>query len=272
MVERSAKPKRHDGSVRCLASGLFLKSRFGVAKTTWEGYVHSRLQPNVILLNNRMANQGNSNAIHPPLVTEVSYVVQEDVHYIYLNSLQRDLRSFHDLHFGNGAGPVEFFPSHDNYEDEDDDGLGFYPDGTKRTLTDDQIAMFRHSEVQVALRERRLAQDTSDHEARHAPVAPTRSETSDVAPRKQFSRSPETTSDQTKRKWEHFVDVSAKNPEHLTHRRMARELDEIRPDSVDLAYGEEELQPPVLKKRAKREPLPFQWPEIGPTVISSGGG
>lgn len=37
MVERSAKPKRHDGSVSCLASGdvcascLFLKIRFGVA-------------------------------------------------------------------------------------------------------------------------------------------------------------------------------------------------------------------------------------------------
>lgn len=185
--------------------------------------------------------------------------------------MQHDLRSFHALHFGNGAGPAEFFSSHDNYGVEDDDGLGSYPDGIKRTLTDDQIAMFRHSEVQVALRERRLAQDNSDHEARHAPVAPTRTEANNVVPKMQRSRSPETTSDQTKRKWEHFVDVSEENPEHLTHRRMARELDEIRPDSVDLAYGEEELQPPVLKKRTKREPLPFQWPQIGPAVISSGG-
>ncbi|TQS38505.1 hypothetical protein Golomagni_00988 [Golovinomyces magnicellulatus] len=32
----------------------------------------------------------------------------------------------------------------DNYED---DGLGYYEDGTKRTLTDEQIAIFRHSEL-----------------------------------------------------------------------------------------------------------------------------
>lgn len=41
-------------------------------------------------------------------------------------------------------------------EEEEDDGLGFYPDGTKRTLTDAQIAMFRHSEIQAALRARRV--------------------------------------------------------------------------------------------------------------------
>lgn len=34
-------------------------------------------------------------------------------------------------------------------EEEEDDGLGYYPDGVKRTLTDEQIAMFRHSELQT---------------------------------------------------------------------------------------------------------------------------
>jgi hypothetical protein len=35
------------------------------------------------------------------------------------------------------------------YLDEfDDDELGWYSDGTKRTLTDEQIAIFRHSEIQ----------------------------------------------------------------------------------------------------------------------------
>jgi len=49
------------------------------------------------------------------------------------------------------------------YEEED---LGTYPDGTPRTLTDDQIAMFRHSEIQTLLRERRRAReaDSSDGE------------------------------------------------------------------------------------------------------------
>ena len=37
----------------------------------------------------------------------------------------------------------------------DDDGLGYYADGTKRTLTDEQVAIFRHSEIQQLLREQR---------------------------------------------------------------------------------------------------------------------
>lgn len=42
-------------------------------------------------------------------------------------------------------------------DDEDDDGLGYYPDGVKRTLTDEQIAMFRHSETQALQRARERA-------------------------------------------------------------------------------------------------------------------
>jgi len=41
------------------------------------------------------------------------------------------------------------------YED-DDDKLGWYHDGVKRTLTDEQVAMFRHSEIQRLLQQRRL--------------------------------------------------------------------------------------------------------------------
>jgi len=37
----------------------------------------------------------------------------------------------------------------------DGDTLGYYDDGVKRTLTDDQVAMFRHSETQAILRETR---------------------------------------------------------------------------------------------------------------------
>jgi hypothetical protein len=37
-------------------------------------------------------------------------------------------------------------------EEEEDDGLGYYPDGVKRTLTDEQIAIFRHSEVEALRR------------------------------------------------------------------------------------------------------------------------
>jgi hypothetical protein len=42
-------------------------------------------------------------------------------------------------------------------EDAEEDGLGYYENGTKRTLTDEQIAIFRHSEIQALLRDRRHA-------------------------------------------------------------------------------------------------------------------
>ena len=37
--------------------------------------------------------------------------------------------------------------------------LGYYPDGVKRTLTDDQIAMFRHSEIYSILRQRQVRRE-----------------------------------------------------------------------------------------------------------------
>ncbi|RPB23812.1 hypothetical protein L211DRAFT_849432 [Terfezia boudieri ATCC MYA-4762] len=41
--------------------------------------------------------------------------------------------------------------------EEEDDNLGYYPDGVKRTLTDAQIAIFRHSEIQEMLKAKRKA-------------------------------------------------------------------------------------------------------------------
>ncbi|KAJ0108901.1 hypothetical protein J7T55_005444 [Diaporthe amygdali] len=86
---------------------------------------------------------------------------------------EADLISFHDAHFGrvpSFAFTTEFLsPDKANLhpgiqydegddeayydDDEDQDGLGYYPDGVKRTLTDEQIAMFRHSETQALQRE-----------------------------------------------------------------------------------------------------------------------
>jgi hypothetical protein len=45
------------------------------------------------------------------------------------------------------------------YEEGEDDGLGYYPDGVERTLTDEQIAMFRHTEIQAIARELGQAQE-----------------------------------------------------------------------------------------------------------------
>ncbi|KAI1483563.1 hypothetical protein F4774DRAFT_405568 [Daldinia eschscholtzii] len=75
---------------------------------------------------------------------------------------QEDISSFYDTHFSFAA--VELFDAQffrpentqddnqycEEYEEyyEEDDGLGYYPDGVKRTLTDEQIAIFRHSEIE----------------------------------------------------------------------------------------------------------------------------
>jgi hypothetical protein len=53
----------------------------------------------------------------------------------------------------------------DYYYYDDDDGLGYYPDGTKRTLTDEQIAIFRHSEIEALRRKQDRQASTSNAEA-----------------------------------------------------------------------------------------------------------
>ncbi|KAG9230171.1 hypothetical protein BJ875DRAFT_165466 [Amylocarpus encephaloides] len=78
-----------------------------------------------------------------------------------MNISQEELSSFHGSHFGpdsiehfsqNFLGPVE--EQRDEYYQEDGE-LGYYEDGVKRTLTDEQIAIFRHSEIESLLRDRR---------------------------------------------------------------------------------------------------------------------
>ncbi|KAH6669407.1 hypothetical protein B0J14DRAFT_619356 [Halenospora varia] len=78
-----------------------------------------------------------------------------------------ELSSFHAAHFSTTSanhfahhflGPVdEEYVEEEYYEEEyeEDDGLGWYEDGVKRTLTDEQIQIFRHSEIEALLRERR---------------------------------------------------------------------------------------------------------------------
>lgn len=64
-----------------------------------------------------------------------------------------DLASFHIKHFGTAVSEIGINPGYQEFED--DDGLGYYEDGYKRTLTDEQVAIFRHSEIQELLKEQR---------------------------------------------------------------------------------------------------------------------
>ena len=101
-----------------------------------------------------------------PTVTEVtSLSVCCEQHSL----LQDDLFQYYSTHFGQEAERHVDEPDlghfqHASNPTDEDDGLGYYADGVKRTLTDEQVAMFRHSEIQSLLRERRLKQEKEAEE------------------------------------------------------------------------------------------------------------
>ena len=63
---------------------------------------------------------------------------------------QAKLMAFHARHFPNQPPPDLRQTTPRQMLDVDD--LGYYDDGVRRTLTDEQIAIFRHSEIQRLLR------------------------------------------------------------------------------------------------------------------------
>lgn len=85
---------------------------------------------------------------------------------------QEDLYDFHARAFGFPAPKQQFHTSEEScngaaYEEAfqlEDGDLGYYPDGVKRTLTDEQIAMFRHSEIYSILRARQVRRENLEAE------------------------------------------------------------------------------------------------------------
>ncbi|KAG5984102.1 hypothetical protein E4U55_005976 [Claviceps digitariae] len=85
------------------------------------------------------------------------------------NRHSHELVTFNQIHFSNDA--VAKFATEftnlpltnetacvdESYAWEDEDDLGFYHDGVKRTLTDEQIAIFRHSEMRELEKRRNKA-------------------------------------------------------------------------------------------------------------------
>jgi hypothetical protein len=196
------------------------------------------------------------------------------------------------------------------FEDLGDDSLGWYDDGVKRTLTDEQIEMFRHTEIEQLLRQRRREAEEEEEDAededddfyeptdepevfqayarepqspvsdasslepelfvkaapqqnrqikskpqlRKPSVQSNRSESTQGrgarSPRSRQRKSEVPYDQRNKRKWESFID--GEDPVHgsMTHRRMVRELDSLKGDSVAMDYGDDEPAPP------KPAPLP----------------
>lgn len=120
------------------------------------------------------AAPSKSDMLQVPAVT----VVNSSLHVSSVASanhvlLQDDLQSFHLSHFHapDPSSGLAVTSAQDNNIDDStyheslyEDDLGYYPDGAKRTLTDDQIRIFRHSEIQTLLRARRLAREQAEEE------------------------------------------------------------------------------------------------------------
>lgn len=69
--------------------------------------------------------------------------------------------------------------------DEDDDGLGYYEDGVKRTLTDEQIEIFRHSELRELRRKQERTKSSkkpTGADEEHAEELETSTAAQNVAP------------------------------------------------------------------------------------------
>ncbi|KXL46499.1 MAG: hypothetical protein FE78DRAFT_79037 [Acidomyces sp. 'richmondensis'] len=92
---------------------------------------------------------------------------------------EAELLAFQYKHFGDESKPNNWFIDAnialnfwlewrgEGCDDEDGgDGMRYYTDGTKRTLTDKQVGMFRHSEIQSLLRQRRLQIEGREKEQR----------------------------------------------------------------------------------------------------------
>lgn len=76
------------------------------------------------------------------------------------------LRRFHQAHFPGQKVPEVSAANRVEGLERYEDGLGYYTDGVKRTLTDEQVKMFRHSEIQRLLSERRQAQSRREEDER----------------------------------------------------------------------------------------------------------
>jgi len=185
---------------------------------------------------------------------------------------EEDLRAFHLSHFAGSALPATVFTENDyeTFAEDEDDGLGYYDDGAKRTLTDEQIAMFRHSEIETLLRERRLRLEAEADAAEEGEVdedgereaspqmsstmasISARSEKASVSSQpsgfKPAVKAP-VLKKQTPREYRKAKHARLQrqlqerqarldqSPDDFTPNRTAREQDEVKQDDVELDYG-----------------------------------
>ncbi|KXT15003.1 hypothetical protein AC579_7749 [Pseudocercospora musae] len=203
-----------------------------------------------------------------------------DEYYASLPQISEDhLLRFQFAHFGDDTKPDNWFVSRQAALSFDDDhALGYYEDGVKRTLTDEQIAMFRRTELwHMKHRQEQRQEDaqgnaTDAHEPEPGRAASEASQVSSLedellayATVKQLkspsvelklpqpshaSRSHSNSGSRrgrpvqqnipydqrNKRKWEGYINDEHPIQGSLTHRRVARELDDQQTEPVEMDY------------------------------------
>lgn len=210
---------------------------------------------------------------------------KDDLHYFQIKHFHQSFTSTFD-HAGreeltsrdnvisNKNGVLNNDEELDNDEDgtylEDDDGLGYYPDGVKRTLTDEQIAMFRHSEIYSLFRKQQLQDEARDVDESAKPGSSNLGSMPDSASEvvkglecgpsddddderyikfleeegKQMEADRKQMQAEHKTKKRKFGQVNSSKPHERppTHRRIARELDDAITSHDILNYDEENAE------------------------------
>ncbi|EKV19870.1 hypothetical protein PDIG_00370 [Penicillium digitatum PHI26] len=156
-----------------------------------------------------------------------------------------DLQAFQSKHFP-GQQPAVFPQENDQTTDED---LGYYPDGIKRTLTDEQIRIFRHSEIHALLRERQLKAEEAQYQSRMQSSTNHGSEgRTDAAPEK--------------RPRDYDSQAQGRNPKRSQPRKRSDRHTPVGKSSKLLKYGDDSDQPQMAR------PAGSQMPYQGRRIIS----
>jgi hypothetical protein len=154
-----------------------------------------------------------------------------------------DLLAFQFKHFGDDSQPAEWFVSPEvalaydpNHDPHDEDGLGYYPDGVKRTLTDADIEWFRARELhQMQMQQEKRDAERAEREAEQQEMdqqpSPAQQE---QKPRRVGEEVPY--QERKKRTWEGYIAGKDAVQGSLTHRRLARELDDQKVEAVEMDY------------------------------------
>lgn len=190
---------------------------------------------------------------------------------------EQDLINFHKAHFPNAPLPSRFFHQDEvvNTSDDGPYGLGYYYDGTPRSLTDEDIAYLREREIKAYIKRREKKRDakrrkeakqtdtvasqspasdevdTTSHQQDHTerssscdkeddvsggnPPEPLQTTNSSANKKKSQRRKKRRASEKLKKSAKGRK-ASIEEEEEFTPRRIARELDEAAAVSVELDY------------------------------------